>query len=78
MIFTGNKKMESSYRIMTMEGRLGAGMSLLGAGMSLWALEMIRAQRIQGEAMRSNQIIFMNYEMATVEMEDFFSRIVDE
>ena len=78
MIFTGNKKMESSYRIMTMEGRLGAGMSLLGAGMSLWALEMIRAQRIQGEAIRGNQIIMMNYELGTVEMNDFFSQIVGE
>ena len=78
MIFTGNKKMESSCRIMTMEGRLRAGMSLWGAGMSLWAFEMIRSQRIQGEAIRNNQIIVMNYELGTVEMDDFFSQIVDE
>ena len=70
MIFTDNKKTESSYRIITME--------CLGAGMSLWALEMIRAQRIQGEAIRGNQIIMMNYELGTVEMNDFFSQIVGE
>ena len=72
MIFTGNKKTESSCKIVTMRGSFASAMSFS------WALENARAQRIQGEAMRSNQIIFMNYEMATVEMEDFFSRIVDE
>jgi len=71
MIFTGNKKTENSYKIVTVRGSFASGMSL-------WAFESARAQRIQGEAMRSNQIIFMNYEMATVEMEDFFSQIVDE
>ena len=70
MIFTDNKKTESSYRIITME--------CLGAGMSLWAFEMARAQRVQGESIRSNQIIMMNYELGTVEMNDLFSQIVGE
>lgn len=71
MIFTGNKKTENSYRIIVMEGRLGAGMSL-------WAFEMARARIIQGESIRNNQIIMMNYELGTVEMDDFFSQIVGE
>ena len=71
MIFTGNRKIESTYKIITMEGRLGGGMSL-------WAFEMTRAQRIQGESIRNNQIIFMNYELGTVDMDNFFSQIVEE
>ena len=71
MIFTGNKKTENSYRVAMTEGRLGAGMSL-------WAFENARAQRLQGESIRSNQIIMMNYELGTVEMEDCFSQLIEE
>ena len=71
MIFTDNKKTENSYKIIIVEGRLGSGMSL-------WALENAQAQRIQGESIRGNQIIMMNYELGTVEMDNFFSQIVDE
>jgi hypothetical protein len=63
MIFTGNKKTENSYKIVTMRGSFASGMSL-------WAVENARAQRLQGESIRNNQIIMMNYELGTVEMDD--------
>jgi hypothetical protein len=71
MIFTGNKKTEISHRIITVEG-------FFGAGMSLWAFWHAQSQRLQREAMRGNQVIIMDYELGTVEMDEFFSQIVEE
>lgn len=66
MIFTGNKKMESSYKIVTVRGSFASAMSFSSSQ------NFIRG--MQEEAIRNNQvIIFDNHELGTVDMDDFFS-----